>query len=58
MAYLLDEKTYNDYASMSFRAYVLTSIEITEEQANILIKLIKKTTTVEEQDALITNYLL
>ena len=57
MAYLLDEKTYNDYASMSFRAYVLTSVEITEDQAKQLIKLIKKTTTVEEQDTIITNYL-
>jgi len=57
MAYELDEKTYNSYQRMSLRAYALTSVEITETQAKRLIKLIKKTLTVAEQDTIITNYL-
>ena len=58
MAYELDEKTYNSYRTMSLRAYALTGKEITEEQAKVLIKLIKKTTSITEQNTLITNYLL
>jgi len=57
MAYELDEKTFNSYRRMSLRAYYLTGKEITEEEAKQLIKLIKKTTTKEEQDAIIINYL-
>jgi hypothetical protein len=57
MAYELDEKTFNSYRRMSLRAYSLTGKEITEEEAKQLVKLIKKTTKKEEQDAIIINYL-
>ena len=58
MAYELDEKTYNSYRAMSLRAYALTGKEITEEQAKVLINLMKKKTSITEQNTIITNYLL
>ena len=57
MGYLLDEKTYNSYRTMSLRAYGLTGKEITEEQAKTLIKLIRKTTDIDEQNTIIITYL-
>jgi len=57
MGYLLDEKTYNSYRTMSLRVYDLTGEEITEEQAKTLIKLIRKTTDIDEQNTIIITYL-
>jgi hypothetical protein len=57
MAYELSEKVYNDYELMALRAYDLTGETISEEQAAQLIKLIKKTTTIAEQNTIIINYL-
>jgi len=58
MSYLFDEKTYNHLRHVSLRAYELTNKEITTEQAQEIIKLIKKTETIAQQDTLIIKYLM
>ena len=55
--YELDERTYNDYLAMSLRVKDLTGDDIDEDQAKELIKRIRKTTTISEQETIIINYL-
>mgnify|MGYP000506915579 CR=1 FL=1 len=41
---------------MGLRTYEVTATQINNEQAEKLIKLIKKVTTLAEQETIITNY--